>query len=205
MYATLESASVSCPKCGAICIGDWQFYFGSVSDLPRYRVGDRISWSGSEWFGRPSMTVVHALAYSVAEPACVSCGVDTILAELPVRAGSIGDLCRGRAEAYALELLYEGESRRAGRRQRNFRQGAVVRRRDRGHRVDGRCVVRQRGHQPGELNEEVLQLGLLRNQARRRGDAGGAFATDGDIELGSMLPLIDQSVGRTGLRASRQG
>lgn len=50
MYATLESASVACPACGNACTGDWQFYFGSVSELPRYRLGDQIIWSGSEWF-----------------------------------------------------------------------------------------------------------------------------------------------------------
>lgn len=111
MYATLESASVACPACGSICRGDWQFYFGSVSDLPRYQVGERVSWSGSEWFGRPSMQVVHAVAYSVSEPACVSCGLATVLAEIPVLAGTIGELRNARMKVSAVELLYEGEAR----------------------------------------------------------------------------------------------
>ena len=44
LYATLEDADVSCPKCGATCGSAWQFYFGGVGDLPRYRLGDSIRW-----------------------------------------------------------------------------------------------------------------------------------------------------------------
>jgi hypothetical protein len=111
LYATLESGAVACPGCGNVCTGDWQFHFGSVSELPRYRLGDQIEWSGSDWFGCPAMTLVHALAYSVNDPACASCGAASLIAELVIRAGVVASLDSARAGTQPAELLYEGESR----------------------------------------------------------------------------------------------
>lgn len=110
LYATLRGASVSCPACGQPAGKDWQFYFGAVSQLPDYQLGDRIRW-GSGCYGNPSMDPVYAVAYSIDEPSCVHCGGGPILAELLIEQGIIVGLTAALPGVYRAELLYEGTNR----------------------------------------------------------------------------------------------
>ncbi len=99
--------------CGTECRDNWQFYFGAVWDLPYYELGDRIAWAEvGATFGPPSMTLVYALAYSVSQPACDSCGTPTIIAELIIRDCVLKELTAPRAIYHTRELLYEGEERK---------------------------------------------------------------------------------------------
>jgi len=108
LFATLIDASVQCPGCGAHCIDDWQFYFGAVTNLPRYRVGDSITWDQPAMYGLPSMREVRAVAYG---PACASCPVASILAEILIEDSVIVSLANPGDRAHSTELLYEGEAR----------------------------------------------------------------------------------------------
>lgn len=111
LYATLLDAYVACPRCGAACTDAWQFHFGAVSEIPSYHLGDTIRWDEWACFGDPSMTLVCAMAYSVADPACSGCGLGCIIAELLIRDGVLIELNNPTACHYARELLLEGERR----------------------------------------------------------------------------------------------
>jgi hypothetical protein len=111
LYATLVEASLPCPTCEQVLSGDWQFYFGGVTQLPKYRLGEQIRWDGPAEFGDVSMTLVSAVAYCVNEPACPSCPVESLLAEIVIEDGWIRSIGSPRIAWHARELLFEGPER----------------------------------------------------------------------------------------------
>ena len=111
LYATLLEAPLPCPNCGRVLNSEWQFYFGGVADLPRYRLGDQVRWDGPAQFGDVSMTLVSAVAYCVNEPACTSCPVESLVAEILIEDGWLRSLSSPRIAWHACELLFEGPDR----------------------------------------------------------------------------------------------
>ena len=68
-FATLVSASAKCPECGRLTENDWQFYYGELTDLPWYSIGDWLVWFGD----RPSYDECYAVCYPTREFACSHC------------------------------------------------------------------------------------------------------------------------------------
>ena len=113
LYATLDSASIPCPVCSAEVKSAWQFYFGSVTTLPHYNLGDSVRWDEPQRYGRPGeMPLVFASAYCVEEPSCAACGEVSIIAELEINGGILKRLGNAKALAHEKVLLFEGENRR---------------------------------------------------------------------------------------------
>src|SRR4051794_7884375 len=111
LYARLRDATVPCLQCGALCSGNWQFYFGSVASLPEYRLGDRISWDpATPRFGDPEMTIVYAVAYSDVSPPCAICSSE-FLAEIAILDGVLHSIRPLTKTPYLRALIYEGEER----------------------------------------------------------------------------------------------
>jgi len=110
LYATLQDALVECRRCGAGNRGDWQFYYGEVSSLPRYRVGDTIRWDGSPQYGGPATPLVFAVAYPDSPEACSHCGAE-FLCEVRIDNGRIVDCHYLTDQTFLPELVYEGTER----------------------------------------------------------------------------------------------
>ena len=108
LYATLLEAPLPCPNCGRVLNSEWQFYFGGVADLPRYRLGDQVRWDGPAQFGDVSMTLVSAVADCVNEPACTSCPVESLVVEIVIEDGWLRSLSSPHIAWHACELLFEG-------------------------------------------------------------------------------------------------
>ena len=87
LYATLKGAAVLCPSCGVDTVTGWQFYYGSVWDLPEYHIGDEIRWGGQSFGNR--MDGVFAVAYPTDDPACFACRLDCFLALIQITSNRI--------------------------------------------------------------------------------------------------------------------
>lgn len=112
LYATLEDASVQCPRCSKERKGNWQFQFGSVEDLPNYHVGEFIRWTGGQAFGWEEMQDVSAVAYPTFEPFCQGC-TDNVLAEVRIISNRIECLDAADFGAWNRALFFVGPQRTA--------------------------------------------------------------------------------------------
>ena len=76
LYGTLVNASITCPRCGVNITDDWQFNWGTRTDLPEYHLGDDIHWEHNV-DGHRTNDVVKAISYPVR--GCTNCGNEKIL------------------------------------------------------------------------------------------------------------------------------
>ena len=110
LYATLN-ASVSCPTCGNANFAGWQFYFGDVSQLPEYSIGDTVSWGGDDR-GAVSMRDVIAVAYfDGVGPFCGACKTDDALADIHIVDHAIQSIAFRSNEAWLKLTLFVGPER----------------------------------------------------------------------------------------------
>ena len=109
LYATLN-ASVCCPSCGNAISGAWQFYFGDVSQLPAYCLGDTITWGGSDR-GDPSMRDVIAVAHFDGAEFCDACKTDDALADIHIVDHVIQSIAFRSNEPWLKHTLFVGPER----------------------------------------------------------------------------------------------
>ena len=110
LYATLIDAEIACPNCGVVRSGDWQFQYGSVGNLPTYRLGDFIEWNTPQQFGWKEVRDVSAVAYPTFEPFCLGC-TDVVVAEVRVVDNQVMKLENVTCEAWKRELFFVGAER----------------------------------------------------------------------------------------------
>lgn len=110
LYAILQEGRLDCPKCGKSCETSWQFHFGDISDLPTYRIGDRIKWGKGKHVGNPSMQKVFAIGYPENEWLCSFCKKD-VLGEIKILKGKIVSLAFLEYGSHKKELFYESDKR----------------------------------------------------------------------------------------------
>jgi len=110
LYATLN-ASVSCPTCGNANFAGWQFYFGNVSQLPEYSIGDTVSWGGDDR-GAPSMRDVIAVAhFDGADHFCIACNTEHALANVHIVDHVIQSIAFRSNEPWLKHTLFVGPER----------------------------------------------------------------------------------------------
>ena len=110
LYATLN-ASVCCPSCGNAVSAGWQFYFGDVSQLPEYNIGDNVTWGGSDR-GDPSMRDVIVVAYFAGDsPFCDACNTDDALADIYIVDHVIQSIAFRSNEPWLKRTLFVGPER----------------------------------------------------------------------------------------------
>lgn len=105
LFATVR-ASVDCPTCGSPRRHAWQFYFGAVSGLPMYKVGDAIRWDGAQCIGNRE-SFVRAIGYCDGETFCAPCRQEHALANVEVRGGRIVDVTFRSFEAHTADAYFE--------------------------------------------------------------------------------------------------
>ncbi len=110
LFAKLVNSVIDCPKCGDKCHTTWQFYFGQVSDLPEYEIGDSIRWDNYRQYGTPEMDEVYAIAYPEDDWICNKCKL-CVLVEVPIIKGVIYPIRFLEYGHHKSELIYVGHDR----------------------------------------------------------------------------------------------
>jgi hypothetical protein len=109
-YASL-TAPVACPTCNASINAEWQFYFGDVSQLPFYVVGDTIIWGGDDR-GDRSMSNVIAVGYlDRPEPYCGMCGHEHVLVDIAIVDNIIQGVAFRSFDPWVQHTLFVGPDR----------------------------------------------------------------------------------------------
>ena len=112
LYATLIDSKIKCPSCGQNIISDWQFNFGSVSQLPTYEIGDDIEW-GAQSYGEPTSEIVYAVAYPSSERLCSNCNIKNMLALVKINDNKIKGLGFYKFSNWVKETVLIGLDRKA--------------------------------------------------------------------------------------------
>ncbi len=103
-FATLYSP-IECPTCRELTpVLPWQFYYGDLSLLPKYSLGQEID-CGEGW------GLVFAVAYPGAKKVCPRCTESYFLAEIEIRKDCIKNIHFLTFETLRSENLYLGEER----------------------------------------------------------------------------------------------
>lgn len=110
LYAELTDAQISCPNCNSPIKGDWQFFFGSVTNLPHYKIGEKIAW-GNQSLGEEGLPEVYAVAYPSSNQCCVKCRDPNILALVAIHDDVIIGIEFYKNEAWVPETILVGPNR----------------------------------------------------------------------------------------------